>query len=81
MGAVVGLVSFTDTDRTMLLIFSRARLSVSDQLDNHRALGLGRPTNVENIATATCVEVKGRVTCWAILRLKLSNEFVEACLM
>lgn len=78
-GAVAGLWSFTDTERTMLLIFS-AGDSISIQLSGASIIRTVL-TNIEYISSATCVEVKRRVTCWAILRLKLANELVKACLM
>ncbi len=41
----------------------------------------GRRTDVDDIAATAGIEMQGRVACWTVLRLDLSNEFVEAGLV
>lgn len=77
-GAVVGLWSLTETDRTMLLIFSTGDKISTEAADTTQILEL---TNVEHIPPAACVEMKRCITCWAVLRLEFANELIEACLM
>lgn len=59
MGAFVDLVSFTDTDLTMLLIFSGQKhmTLVIFSKKRQQSGGEGNLTNVEDIPTTTCVEM------------------------
>jgi hypothetical protein len=62
----------------MLLIFSEPFESAS--LSNERAEG-PIPTDIKDIATTAGVQMQWCVTCWAMLRIHLADELVEACLM
>jgi hypothetical protein len=69
--------SLADTDRTILLSFSKRR--------SRSAIWLGARTtiefltNIQHVASSACIQAQWRIARRAILRLELLDVLVEAC--